>query len=466
VADSPDRIALPIRVHDFLLACAGRIDDDALTDARELLAMAELDRAIELITASLVAGRIRLAVDERDELLDLVDAVRSSPALVDRVMVDDNVALPRHRFTTGAMDDPSPETGVMEAVSRVVDVLPDIRSLSAVWRTTPAGSPAGPIPQRLVLVETGPDGFAPSTAYRVEQALRRAGIRAAVEVVQAGVDLSDYHGDALAVARRLSLRSVRSHDSHDNDSALFADAPSPRPVTTTRRRAPAGAHAERRPTADHTAGRWQPRIASSDEPPAAEPEPEPVPAYDNRPRHEPVDAAPFEPAPFEDGIRPILPEPVAPEPEPVHVEPVAVEEPVQTEPVHVEAAPVEAAHEPVAPPLPDADEPEPGSDADLSNRERELLRQLHEELAKREQSEPDSSSWQDHRPQPGPPGAEFNPAEFPGEFNPGDFRPSEYNPNEFGGPAWHQSAAAMLDPGNATEQTSVNGIPPYGSTNS
>ncbi|HEY3752456.1 MAG TPA: hypothetical protein VGL80_25005, partial [Pseudonocardiaceae bacterium] len=130
MADSSDRIALPIRVHEFLLACAGRIDDDALTDARELLAMAELDRAVELITASLVAGRIRLSADERDELLDLVDAVRSSPALVDRVLVDDSVPPPRHRFTIGGMDDPSPETGVLEAVGRVIEVLPDIRSLS------------------------------------------------------------------------------------------------------------------------------------------------------------------------------------------------------------------------------------------------------------------------------------------------------------------------------------------------
>jgi hypothetical protein len=478
VADSPDRIALPIRVHDFLLACAGRIDDDALTDARELLAMAELDRAIELVTASLVAGRIRLNADERDELLDLVDAVRSSPALVDRVLVDDNVPLPRHRFTTGAMDDPSPESGVLEAVSRVVEVLPDIRSLSCVWRTTPAGSPAGPVPQRLVLVETGPDGFAPSTAYRVEQALRRAGIRAAVEVVQAGIELSDYHGDALAVARRLSLRSVRAHDSHDHDSALFADAPSPRPVTTTRRRASAGAHAERRQTVDQSAGRWQPRIASTDEPPAADPEPEPV-AYDSRARHEPEPAAP---PPFEDGVRPILPEPVVAEPEPVpaHSESTRIE-PTRTEPIRPESTRVESIRtEPVAveqhvqpepaphvePPQPEAaleqapgsDDPDP--DADLSNRERELLRQLHEELAKREQAEPEPGAWQDERltprPQPTPPGT--------AEFNPADYRQPEYNPNEFGGPAWHQSAAAMMDQGNASETTSVNGIPPYGST--
>jgi hypothetical protein len=475
VADSPDRIALPIRVHDFLLTCAGRIDDDALTDARELLAMAELDRAVELVTASLVAGRIRLNADERDELLDLVDAVRSSPALVDRVVVDDSAALPRHRFTTGAMDDPSPETGVLEAAGRVIEVLPDIRSLSCVWRTTPAGSPAGPIPQRLVLVETGPEGFAPSTAYRVEQSLRRAGIRAAVEVVQAGEELSDYHGDALAVARRLSLRGMRTHETHETNgdsNGMFADPPSPRPVTTTRRRSTAGAHAEKRPTPDHSAARWQPRIAATDEPSAADAEPDPVP----------VDVPT---ASFEDGVRPIHPEVPAVEPAPPEHEPVpepvlheqAVHEQAMHEPAIHEPAPVQhehVLHEPMQQlqhepmPVPVEQEPsptmsgqapltagDPAAEADLSNRERELLRQLHEELAKREQSEPEPTGWQDrsgHRRPVNPPGAEFNPA---------DFRQPEFNPNEFGGPAWHQSSP-MLDAG-AADQTAVNGIPPYGS---
>ena len=440
MADSPDRIALPIRVHDFLLACAGRIDDDALTDARELLAMAELDRAVELVTASLVAGRIRLTADERDELLDLVNAVRCPPALVDRVVVDNKAPLPRHRFTTGAMDDPSPETGVLDATARVLDVLPDIRSLSCVWRTTPAGAPAGPVPQRLVLVEMGPDGFAPSTAYRLEHALRRAGIRAAVEVVQAGADLSDYHGDALAMGRRLSLRTTRSHESHDGgDPSMFADSPSPRPVTTTRRRSAAGAHAEKRPVTDHSAARWQPRIAAPEDQPAADAEPDPVGPRDTT-ITEVAEPAPFDQGPvFDEDLRPEPPR-VDPVPEPMPAEPVGTTGPEQAPTATAAPAPLTGG--------------DAAAEADLSNRERELLRQLHEELAKREQAEPapDPGAWRKDTSagrQPNPPGAEFNPA---------GFGQPEYNPNEFGGPAWHQSPAGSAD------QTAVNGIPPYGST--
>lgn len=457
MADSPDRIALPIRVHDFLLACAGRIDDDALTDARELLAMAELDRAVELVAASLVAGRIRLTADERDELLDLVAAVRSAPALVDRIVVDDTAPLPRHRFTTGAMDDPAPESGVLEAASRVIEVLPDIRSLSCVWRTTPAGSPAGPVPQRIVLVETGPDGFAPSTAYRVEHALRRAGIRAAVEVVQVGSDLSDYHGDALAVARRLSLRSVRVHEPHDTgeNSSLFADPPAPRPVTTTRRRSAAGAHAERRQPVEHAAGRWQARSTATEETPAADAEPEPAATYDDAYSDtHPTEHALREPAePYVEEVRPVQPVPPevaeAPsvaEPADAVPEPEAAADPVVTaaETAAVAAGPAVLGADPA---VLGAD---PAAEADLSSRERELLRQLHEELAKREQAEPEPG-WQPDRRQPNPPGTEFNPA---------DFHQPEFNPNEFGGPAWRQQSAAD----HGADQTAVNGIPPYGST--
>src|SRR5207249_4942376 len=101
----------------------------------------------------------------------------------------------------------------------------DIRSVSCVWRTTPAGSVSGSVPQRVVLVETGPDGFAPSAAYRLEQALRRTGIRAVVEAVQAGGELSRYHRSALDASRRV-LPGGRPAPRPEPDG--YTDSPAPR----------------------------------------------------------------------------------------------------------------------------------------------------------------------------------------------------------------------------------------------
>ena len=230
MADMPDRTSLPIRVHELLLGLAGRIDDDALTDARELLAVAESDRAIELVVGSLVAGRVPVSAAEGAQLGDLIAEVNCPPALAERLVVDRDLKLPRHRFTVGAEDDQRPESGVLDAVGRVLGGLPDVRSVSCVWRTTSAGATAGPVPQRLLLIETGSDGFAPSTAYRVEQALRRVGINAAVEVLAAGADHSEYHRAALAAARRLTGRETPDAREPRRSAASVPSAPLPAPL--------------------------------------------------------------------------------------------------------------------------------------------------------------------------------------------------------------------------------------------
>ncbi|HEX3787565.1 MAG TPA: hypothetical protein VHW44_06875 [Pseudonocardiaceae bacterium] len=539
--DASDRIALPIRVHDFLLACAGRVDDDVLTDAREFLAVAELDRAVELLAGSLVAGRVPVTADEREELRDLVDAVRSTRAMVDRLTIDDLSLPPRHRFTVGLDPDPAPEEGVAEAVSRVVDALPDIRSLACVWRTTPSGSPAGPVPQRLVLVETGPDGFAPSIAYRVEQALRRSGIRAVVEVVEAGADLHMYHRDALASARQVSMRSLgngRSPAGSRSTSRLstsapappavaeepsYADQPTPRTVTSTRRRAAhsenrvenrsdsraenRSAHADKRQGAESASGRWQQRVGGADQPgppPAPAPPPMvtpiPPPVEHSQPPLDqfPVDEVPMDhgqvehghaapdhslssvehsdtradspavdpeqaPAPRVSQI-PSMPDlpptpTMAAEPAPgrnrqaesrrglAPVDPPSAVPPVMPAAPPVSSAngagpPVEAAPgEPLSVGRPRADAGSGDPDADLSQREKELLRQLHEELAKREEQTTD-------------PAAE--PFGWHVDRSAGQ-RSGSFPPVEYSGPPWQQNSAAA-----AAEQTAVNGIPPYG----
>lgn len=202
-AASRPGIALPVRIHDLLLSMAGRLDDDALADARQMLASAELDRSLEYVAGCLVAGRVVLSHEQHAELASLFADMFLDQDLIDRLLVTDRVIAGRHRFAFGAVDGLDPERGVADAVRPVLGVLPDVRSMWCVWRLTPAGPASGPVPHRMVLVGIGPGGFAPATAYRVEDALRRAGIRASVEVLMDGVELGDYHREAMRNARQI-----------------------------------------------------------------------------------------------------------------------------------------------------------------------------------------------------------------------------------------------------------------------
>ncbi|GGS17276.1 MULTISPECIES: hypothetical protein [Actinokineospora] len=226
--------ALPIRVHDLLLVLAGRLDDDALAEARELVAATEVDRALEFVVGCLVAGPIALTQDEQAELHDLMVAAHCDPTVAARVPVSETAAALRHRFVAGRVDGVSPEDGVAEAAARVLDVLPDIRAVWAVWRTTPAGAVSGPVPHRVVLIGVGPGGFAPATAYRVQHALRRAGLTASVEVLREGADHSDYHHAAVryateVMAERASLPPATGSPAPAQPAAAPAAPPQPDP---------------------------------------------------------------------------------------------------------------------------------------------------------------------------------------------------------------------------------------------
>jgi hypothetical protein len=202
-AASHPGIALPVRIHDLLLTMAGRLDDDALADARQMLASAELDRSLEFLAGCLVAGRVVLTHDQHAELAALFDGTYLDSAVIDRIMVTDRLNVGRHRFAFGPVDGRDPERGVADAVRSVLGVLPDVRSMWCVWRLSPAGPASGPVPHLLVLVGIGPGGFPPATAYRVEDALRRNGIRASVEVLMDGVEPGEYHREAMRNARQI-----------------------------------------------------------------------------------------------------------------------------------------------------------------------------------------------------------------------------------------------------------------------
>ncbi|MGH3760010.1 MAG: hypothetical protein ACRDTB_19895, partial [Actinophytocola sp.] len=205
-------VALPIRIHDLLLGMAGRLDDDALADARQMLASAELDRSLEFIAGCLVAGRVALTKAQHRDLESLFADTYLDPSVIDRVVVRDKVPAARHRFAVGAVDGREPEQGVADALRPVLDVLPDVRSVWCVWRLTPAGPVSGPVPHRVVLVGVGPGGFPPATAYRVEYALRRTGIHASVEVLVDGNQPTDYHQEAMRCARQVPFDEPGSGD--------------------------------------------------------------------------------------------------------------------------------------------------------------------------------------------------------------------------------------------------------------
>lgn len=200
-----DGFAVPLRLHNVLLALAGRLDDSALSDARELVARSHLDEAAELAVGALIAGRIPVRPAEQRELGLVLELSRSDPALAEDLTVGESGTEPAHRFS-GA---DQPDRGMAEALDRILQVLPDLRSVHAVWRNTPAGAVPGPLPQRVVLIEIGPEAHPPAVAFRVDDALRRAGIHTVVEVTGPGAERTGYHEAALAAGTPVWLASDR-----------------------------------------------------------------------------------------------------------------------------------------------------------------------------------------------------------------------------------------------------------------
>jgi hypothetical protein len=356
-----DGVGLPVRLHDLLLSMAGRVDDDALSQAREFLAVGELDRSIELLVGTLLAGSIPVLPDERAAITWILHEVRSDASLTDRLPVVEMLPFLRHRFTS----ETDPAADVASLLTRAVSVLPDVRSVRCVWRSSPAGATPGPLPQRVVLVDIGPQGFAPATAYRVDAVLRKAGVRASVEVLTTGTQLGDYHASAVTSSRAVPI-----------SGAPVAPAPAAQPAM-----------------AHEPAATWFDQSEELPAPaPVAEPTPAPEPVEETGSRRTRSSSSTLE------GSQPFPPKPV----KRIPMVPAEPEAEVLPEPTPINRAEVTTelkADELAALQAALAESPaEPSSvDANLSERERALLQQLHEELAQREQTgakSTDSGRWQ------------------------------------------------------------------------
>ncbi|MBW0125827.1 pentapeptide repeat-containing protein, partial [Pseudonocardia oceani] len=183
--------------HGILLALAGRIDDDLLAWCRELVAVGEDGRALELITGTLVADGTALPPRERAAV---AAAARSA-----RTDLDADAVLPPAATAAGAPHRFDAGRGV-EHLAAAVGALPErLVAGCRTWvtfRSTPAGSAPGPLPQPVVLVEVAADDQRPVDVlgYQLAIACARVGAPAAVEVVVAGAPRPEYQQAALRSA--------------------------------------------------------------------------------------------------------------------------------------------------------------------------------------------------------------------------------------------------------------------------
>jgi hypothetical protein len=239
--------------HDLLLRLAGRVDDDLLADARELVAVGEDGHALELVTAALAADGTQLPPAVRAELVTAATAAR--------IDLDADAALApaapdttAHRFTASTAAD----VPIIAAVRELPDRLRDGIRLRLSWRQTPAGPAPTPLPYPVLLIETPTDGRTGEVlAYQVGAAMTRSGVPVAVEVLTSGKPLTSYHAAALRDSTPLSsdtpsrpaspqekvesvvaevveevTASHRTAAPEERPADLFAvdDSPAPRPV--------------------------------------------------------------------------------------------------------------------------------------------------------------------------------------------------------------------------------------------
>ncbi|MGH3566526.1 MAG: hypothetical protein ACRDRH_10935 [Pseudonocardia sp.] len=209
------RAVLP--THDLLLAMAGRVDDDLLTWTRELAAVGEEFRAVELLTATLIADRVALPSRVRAAIVEAGRTVRTEfdaeltlpPAREDERDGEPGTA---HRF------DPAQSGAGTDRITTTLHGLPSRQVAGCrvwlTWRITPTGSAPGPLPHAVVLVEIVDDDGASRAAsadvlaYQFASALEHAGTPASVEVFTAGAQLPDYHQAALRTAHLLAATAT------------------------------------------------------------------------------------------------------------------------------------------------------------------------------------------------------------------------------------------------------------------
>ncbi len=400
------------RLHTLLLTMTGRVDDDAVNSTRELLGMAQSDTAAHFLTGCLLAGRVRVSATEQHQLRRTLSDLHLDADFAERLSVADQPEPAAHRFDANAAE---PERAVTGALAPVAHRLIGLRGLWTTWRTTPAGDNAGAVPRRVLLAEVGADGSLAALGYQLLEALRQAGVDCSVDVFASGAELPEYHREALAAAHRVHLETpVQTRPpAVGAEVGTEAVATSAAAESTPRERMPRStsreSDTESAPQRVEVASEPQhaaPDVSTAAEDSVPEPvfprtSPEAFPTADadpQPPRTEAVGpgvaALAADPAVANPAVAdPALAESAAPE-EPAAGESAASDEPEVSAGIPA-APPIETPEQQDSPQAVETDGVETDGDASvgvpaavdakLTDRERNLLRKLHEELAQREQ---------------------------------------------------------------------------------
>ncbi|NHD19199.1 MULTISPECIES: hypothetical protein [unclassified Actinopolyspora] len=436
------------RLHDLLLNLTGRLDDDAVNTARELAGAGQTDAAAELVTGSLLAGGIVVNRAEQRELATILGQANSRSGLAERLVPGETGTPEPHRFT-----EPERVDDLVAALRAVAPRLPNLRSLWCAARTTAAGVAAEAVPRRVLLAEVDGSTAVGPTGYQLVQALRRSGTACSVEAFETGSELPEYHRDALAVSHEVELDQAPvdlpgatrheargNHSFEDFTKQVHHQETFPEPAPTRARQqhesSTLGEEPDLGSPAVSTTAEWpvveQEETDRSDYLPQGLPPIEDLPPYapyqgersssgepdpeqtgfilDDRPAADISGSAPREFPEQEFPERGGFPEREFPErgnqPDSMSLPSSAAGPPAPAaEPAPAADDDSDRAHSP----QPEPDEPASNPnvpaavDAKLTDRERNLLRKLHEELAQREQDrEPDQAESQDAFAEPAP----------------------------------------------------------------
>ncbi|MGJ7909261.1 hypothetical protein ACOQFL_22615 [Actinopolyspora sp. H202] len=420
------------RLHQLLLALSGRLDDDAVNTAREFAGAGQPDSAAEFVTGALLAGGIAVTRDEQRELSSILGRTNSRSGLAERLTVDGTDGSEKHRFT-----EPERVEDVSGALREITARLPNLRSLWCAARTTAAGVAAGAVPRRVLLAEVDGSTAIGPTDYQLLRALHRSGIQCSVEAFGTGEELPDYHREALAVAHEVRLghslgttaESTRGRTRHKERVEGFTDPLSSHdPLGEPSRVEPSGSGvltdspaAEPNPPSVEMTTEWPAtefgtslNADLSDDrdplgigfPEASYRETNHREANHQEPTQRQERSLLPEPDPDETGF--ILPEPA---PSTNHADSFGFPEPGDySEPVDLPSPPEISTFEPTPaendhPAEQPSESHEDGNsnpavpaavDAKLTDRERNLLQKLHEELAHREQDKSPGDTGSSH----------------------------------------------------------------------